>query len=46
VFPFLALSVRAERFAPRYSQVFGQCAAVLLLVTNLIVSMYPLLAFL
>jgi hypothetical protein len=46
VFPFLALSVRVERFAPRYSQVFGQCAVVLMLVINLVVSMYPLVAFL
>ena len=45
-FPFLAIAFRAERFAPRYSQLPAQVTAVLLLVVNLAVSIYPLAEFL
>jgi hypothetical protein len=46
VFPFLALCVRAERFAPRYSQALPQFVMVLVLFVNLLVATYPLAEFL
>lgn len=46
VFPFLALSMRVERFAPRYSEIPVQLATVTILLANLYVSTYPLAPFL
>jgi len=41
LFPFLALSIRVERFRPRYSQFVGQYAAAGLLIVNLVAAIYP-----
>jgi hypothetical protein len=46
IFPFLALSLRTERFAPRYSQVLPQFMVFLMLMVNLYVSTFPLVEFL
>jgi hypothetical protein len=46
IFPFLAVSLRTERFAPRYSQVLTQFTVVLMLLANLYVSTYPLVEYL
>jgi hypothetical protein len=45
VFPFLALSFRADLFQPRYSQLPDQFAVGVLLIINLLVSLYPLSAY-
>lgn len=45
VFPFLALSLRTERFQPRYSQLPDQFAVGILLILNLLVSIYPLAGY-
>jgi hypothetical protein len=46
IFPFLALSVRAERFRPEPKQLPVQSAMIAMLFVNLIVSMWPLLEYL
>jgi hypothetical protein len=45
VFPFLALCIRSERFRPGYEQLPWQYAAGVLLLLNLVVSLYPLVEF-
>ncbi len=45
VFPFLALCIRSERFRPGYAQLPWQYAASVLLLLNLVVSLYPLIEF-
>jgi EpsG-like putative glucosyltransferase len=46
VFPFLALSIRAERFTPEPKRVPLQSAVVAMLLANLVISTYPLMEFL
>ena len=46
VFPFLALCMRAERFAPNFKQLPAQSAIVALLLANLVISTYPLREYL
>ncbi len=46
VFPFLALTVRAERFAPDLKQLPEQTVVVVMLLANLGISAYPLLEYL
>lgn len=46
VFPFLALSTRAERFSPTFSALPVQFATVAMLLINLFVSTYPLAKYL
>ena len=46
VFPFLALSMRAERFRLRSTQLLGQSITVGLLGANLLIAIYPLAEYL
>jgi hypothetical protein len=45
-FPFLAVSMRSERFQPEYRNVPVQITTTILLLTNLFVTAYPVLKYL
>ena len=45
-FPFLAASIRTERFQPRVPNVLIQITTTILLLTNLVVTAYPVLKYL
>ncbi len=45
-FPFLAASIRAERFQPKYPNIWIQITTTTLLFTNLFITAYPVLKYL